>query len=271
MLTVDEAHYAKNPAALRTKAVHAWAKPPAGWSSSPVPRWRTGSRSSATWSATCARTSPSTVKDVDGCPGAPASAAPSPRSTCAATRTTCSTNCRRASRPATGWTWTARPWSLTGRRSPRATSWRCAAPPSPPDTAGSTRAQSCVACSISPKRRPRTAARSWSSRSSAMCSHGRGHSAKGDRPDHRRRPARGGRPSSTSSPPAPALGPGRQIQAGGVGLNIQAASVVIICEPQWNPAIEEQAIARAHRMGQVRRVDVHRLLAETGSTSKCWT
>jgi SNF2 family DNA or RNA helicase len=53
-----------------------------------------------------------------------------------------------------------------------------------------------------------------------------------------------------------------QVQAGGVGLNIQAASVVIITEPQWNPAIEEQAIARAHRMGQVRRVDVHRLLAE---------
>jgi len=37
---------------------------------------------------------------------------------------------------------------------------------------------------------------------------------------------------------------------------------VIITEPQWNPAIEEQAIARAHRLGQVRRVDVHRLLAE---------
>jgi superfamily II DNA or RNA helicase len=55
-----------------------------------------------------------------------------------------------------------------------------------------------------------------------------------------------------------------QIQAGGVGLNIQAASVVVICEPQWNPAIEEQAIARAHRMGQVRRVDVHRLLSEDG-------
>ena len=53
-----------------------------------------------------------------------------------------------------------------------------------------------------------------------------------------------------------------QIQAGGVGLNIQAASVVIIAEPQWTPAIEEQAIARCHRMGQVRRVDVHRLLAE---------
>jgi SNF2 family DNA or RNA helicase len=51
-----------------------------------------------------------------------------------------------------------------------------------------------------------------------------------------------------------------QIQAGGVGLNIQAASVVIIAEPQLTPSIEEQAIARAHRMGQVRRVDVHRLL-----------
>jgi len=51
-----------------------------------------------------------------------------------------------------------------------------------------------------------------------------------------------------------------QIQAGGVGLNIQAASVIIIAEPQLTPSIEEQAIARAHRMGQVRRVDVHRLL-----------
>ena len=38
--------------------------------------------------------------------------------------------------------------------------------------------------------------------------------------------------------------------------------MVIIAEPQLTPAIEEQAIARAHRMGQVRRVDVHRLLCE---------
>jgi SNF2 family DNA or RNA helicase len=53
-----------------------------------------------------------------------------------------------------------------------------------------------------------------------------------------------------------------QIQVGGVGLNVQAASVVIIAEPQWTPSTEEQAIARAHRMGQVRRVDVHRLLCE---------
>jgi len=53
-----------------------------------------------------------------------------------------------------------------------------------------------------------------------------------------------------------------QIQAGGVGVNIQAASVVILTEPQWKPTIEDQAIARCHRMGQVRSVDVHRLLAE---------
>jgi SNF2 family DNA or RNA helicase len=53
-----------------------------------------------------------------------------------------------------------------------------------------------------------------------------------------------------------------QIQAGGVGLNIQAASVVILTEPQWKPTIEDQAVARCHRMGQVRSVDVHRLLAE---------
>lgn len=55
-----------------------------------------------------------------------------------------------------------------------------------------------------------------------------------------------------------------QIEAGGVGLNMQAASVVIICEPQIKPTIEHQAVARAHRMGQVRSVRVHRLLATGG-------
>ncbi|MFD5032224.1 DEAD/DEAH box helicase [Streptomyces sp. NPDC058405] len=52
-----------------------------------------------------------------------------------------------------------------------------------------------------------------------------------------------------------------QIQAGGIGLNMQAASVVILCEPQVKPTLEHQAVARAHRMGQVRPVQVHRLLA----------
>ena len=53
-----------------------------------------------------------------------------------------------------------------------------------------------------------------------------------------------------------------QIQAGGTGLNIQSASVVIICEPQFKPSIENQAISRAYRMGQTRNVLVHRLLCE---------
>lgn len=51
-----------------------------------------------------------------------------------------------------------------------------------------------------------------------------------------------------------------QIQSGGTGLNIQAASVVIICEPQLKPSIESQAISRAYRMGQARNVLVYRLL-----------
>jgi len=55
-----------------------------------------------------------------------------------------------------------------------------------------------------------------------------------------------------------------QIVAGGVGLNVQAASVVIICEPQLKPTVEWQAIARARRMGQLESVQVHRLLSEEG-------
>lgn len=53
-----------------------------------------------------------------------------------------------------------------------------------------------------------------------------------------------------------------QVQAGGTGLNIQAASVVVFCEPQLTPAIENQAVARAYRMGQTRDVLVYRLLAD---------
>jgi SNF2 family DNA or RNA helicase len=53
-----------------------------------------------------------------------------------------------------------------------------------------------------------------------------------------------------------------QVQAGGVGLNIQSASVVIFTEPQIKPSLETQAISRAYRMGQVHDVQVHRLLAE---------
>ncbi len=53
-----------------------------------------------------------------------------------------------------------------------------------------------------------------------------------------------------------------QIDAGGLGINLQAAQVVIIMEPQLKPSSEQQAIARVYRMGQTRRVTVHRLLAK---------
>lgn len=53
-----------------------------------------------------------------------------------------------------------------------------------------------------------------------------------------------------------------QIQAGGTGLNLQSASAVIFCEPQIKPSLTRQAIARAHRMGQIQNVLVCHLLCE---------
>ena len=50
------------------------------------------------------------------------------------------------------------------------------------------------------------------------------------------------------------------LKAGGVGLNLTAADTVIHYDPWWNPAVEDQATDRAHRIGQTRNVFVHRLL-----------
>lgn len=52
------------------------------------------------------------------------------------------------------------------------------------------------------------------------------------------------------------------LKAGNAGLNLNIASQVIILDPFWNPYIEEQAIDRAHRLGQNRPVHVHRILVE---------
>ena len=52
------------------------------------------------------------------------------------------------------------------------------------------------------------------------------------------------------------------LKAGNSGLNLTAANHVILFDPFWNPYIEEQAIDRAHRIGQRRPVQVHRLLVE---------
>ena len=52
------------------------------------------------------------------------------------------------------------------------------------------------------------------------------------------------------------------LKAGGTGLNLTAADYVIHMDPWWNPAVEDQASDRAHRMGQMRPVTVYRLVAK---------
>ena len=52
------------------------------------------------------------------------------------------------------------------------------------------------------------------------------------------------------------------LKAGGVGLNLTAADTVIHLDPWWNPAVEEQATARAHRIGQYQPVFVYKLVVE---------
>jgi SNF2 family DNA or RNA helicase len=51
------------------------------------------------------------------------------------------------------------------------------------------------------------------------------------------------------------------LKAGGHGLNLTAADYVFILDPWWNPAVEAQAIDRAHRIGQKRRVIATRIVA----------
>ena len=51
------------------------------------------------------------------------------------------------------------------------------------------------------------------------------------------------------------------LKAGGVGLNLTAAEYVFLLDPWWNPAVEAQAIDRAHRIGQTRQVFAYRLIA----------
>ena len=58
------------------------------------------------------------------------------------------------------------------------------------------------------------------------------------------------------------------LKAGGSGLNLTAADYVIILDPWWNPAVEEQAADRAHRMGQVRPVTVYRLIMKNSIEEK---
>jgi SNF2 family DNA or RNA helicase len=52
------------------------------------------------------------------------------------------------------------------------------------------------------------------------------------------------------------------LRAGGTGLNLTAADYVYLLDPWWNPAVEDQAADRTHRIGQERPVFVHRVVAE---------
>ena len=58
------------------------------------------------------------------------------------------------------------------------------------------------------------------------------------------------------------------LKAGGVGLNLTAADYVFIIDPWWNPAAEMQAINRAHRIGQDKKVIVYRFISEDSIEEK---
>ncbi|MBN2519541.1 MAG: DEAD/DEAH box helicase [Bacteroidales bacterium] len=61
------------------------------------------------------------------------------------------------------------------------------------------------------------------------------------------------------------------LKAGGVGLNLTAADYVFIIDPWWNPAAEEQAISRAHRIGQNKNVFVYRFISSKTIEEKIQT
>ena len=58
------------------------------------------------------------------------------------------------------------------------------------------------------------------------------------------------------------------LKAGGVGLNLTKAGYVFIIDPWWNPAAENQAVSRAHRIGQDKQVFVYRFITENSIEEK---
>lgn len=58
------------------------------------------------------------------------------------------------------------------------------------------------------------------------------------------------------------------LKAGGTGLNLASADMVVIYDPWWNPAVEHQAVDRAHRIGQKKTVHVYRLVTENSIEQK---
>ena len=72
-------------------------------------------------------------------------------------------------------------------------------------------------------------------------------------------------PSTTSAFPKIML---ISLRAGGVGLNLTSANTVFMVDPWWNEAVENQAINRAFRIGQKRKVTVYRLVIEDSIEEK---
>jgi non-specific serine/threonine protein kinase len=52
------------------------------------------------------------------------------------------------------------------------------------------------------------------------------------------------------------------LKAGGVGLNLTAADYVYLVDPWWNPAVEQQAIDRTHRIGQTKNIFAYRMICK---------
>jgi SNF2 family DNA or RNA helicase len=61
------------------------------------------------------------------------------------------------------------------------------------------------------------------------------------------------------------------LKAGGVGLNLTGADTVIHFDPWWNPAVEDQATDRAHRIGQSKIVTSYKLIARNTVEEKILT
>ena len=57
------------------------------------------------------------------------------------------------------------------------------------------------------------------------------------------------------------------LKAGGTGITLHAADTLFILDPWWNPEVEQQAVARAHRLGQDKSLTVYRLLIENSIES----
>lgn len=57
--------------------------------------------------------------------------------------------------------------------------------------------------------------------------------------------------------------------SGAVGLNLTVASHVLILEPSWNPMWEQQAVSRAHRLGQDRAMEIRRYCVKGAAAARC--